>query len=140
MLFSLRSAALSAVLQTASGRARAADVPSRIAFVDVDEPALFQADTVQKYVRIQARPPFVVADGAVFGHRAEPGHLRNIQQLDLGNIIDHHNALAGIFLRLAQQLQIMASLPCGIGTISYSSPFAKQRIAAGNSPTVWYST
>lgn len=26
--------------------------------VDVDEPALLQADAVQKYVRIQARPPF----------------------------------------------------------------------------------
>ena len=27
-------------------------------FVNVDEPALFQADTIQKYVRIQAQPPF----------------------------------------------------------------------------------
>lgn len=27
-------------------------------FVDVDEPALLQTDAVQKYVRIQARPPF----------------------------------------------------------------------------------
>lgn len=26
--------------------------------VDVDEPALFQADAIQKYVRIQVRPPF----------------------------------------------------------------------------------
>lgn len=25
--------------------------------VDVDEPALFQADAIQKYVRIQVRPP-----------------------------------------------------------------------------------
>ena len=41
---------------------------------------------------------------------------------------------------LRSNWQIIVSLPCGIGTISYSSPFAKQRIAAGNSPTVWYST
>ena len=34
----------------------------------------------------------------------------------------------------------VADVFCGIGTISYSSPFAKQRIAAGNSATVWYST
>ena len=27
-------------------------------FVNVDESALLQADTIQKYVRIQARPPF----------------------------------------------------------------------------------
>ena len=27
-------------------------------FVDIDEPALLQTDAVQKYVRIQARPPF----------------------------------------------------------------------------------
>ena len=27
-------------------------------FVNVDESALLQADTIQKYVRIQVRPPF----------------------------------------------------------------------------------
>ena len=46
---------------------------------------------------------FVVADGAVFGYRAESGRLRNVQQLNLGSIIDHHNAFACIFLWLVAE-------------------------------------
>ena len=64
---------------------------------------------------------FVVADGAIFGHRAEPGHLRNIQQLNLGSIIDHHNAFACIFLWLGQKLgNLLAAL--FVSAVGYCLP------------------